>query len=100
MDINVLTKGLQLLNGGASLLSMPKISFPTMDGASLPYMPNIPFPTMGGNVFWNNLADVNGWRVQENMLTHHCRVLNPDDVRVAWGGTDAIMKAFERLLKR
>lgn len=83
-EITLLTEGLKLLAAGESL----------------PSMPNIPFPTMGGQVFWNELANVNGWRVQENQITHHCRVLNPDDVRVAWGGYEATMKAFERLVKK
>jgi len=80
-----------LLEEGLKLLAL---------GESLPSMPNIPFPTMGGQVFWNELANVNGWRVQQNMLTQHCRVLDPDDMRVAWGGVDAIMTAFERLVKK
>lgn len=69
-------------------------------GEKLPSMPNIPFPTMGGKVFWNELANFNGWRVQENQLTHHCRVLDPDNNRVAWGGYDVMMQSFERLLKK
>jgi hypothetical protein len=69
-------------------------------GEKLPGMPNIPFPTMGGEVFWNDLAEYNGWRVQQNMFTQHCRVLDPDDIRVAWGGYDAMMQAFGRLLKK
>ncbi len=31
-----------------------------------PALPNINFPTMGGKVFWNDLAEENGWRVQKN----------------------------------
>ena len=62
-------------------------------------MPNIPFPTMGGKVFWNELAACKGWRLQKNMITGHCRILNPDDIRVAWGGEDAIMKLFQNLNK-
>ncbi len=62
-------------------------------------MPNIPFPTMGGKVFWNELAECDGWRLQKNMLTGHCRILNPDDIRVAWGGEDALMRLFQRLNK-
>lgn len=84
MDVDLLKQGLKLLSLGEIL----------------PSMPNIPFPTMGGQFFWNELANVNGWRVQQNMLTQHCRVLDPDDMRIAWGGADAIMKAFERLLKK
>jgi hypothetical protein len=80
-----------LLEQGLRLLSM---------GEVLPNMPNIPFPTMGGEVFWNELASVNGWRVQQNMITQHCRVLDPNDVRVAWGGIEAIMNVFARLVKK
>ncbi len=60
-------------------------------------LPNINFPTMGGAVFWNDLAEYNGWRVQQNTLTQHCRILDPDDVRRAWGGMDAMEKLFKRL---
>ena len=48
-------------------------------------LPNIPFPTMGGKVFWKTLAEKDGWKVQKNMFTGHCRVLNPNNVRKAWG---------------
>lgn len=62
-------------------------------------LPNIPFPTMGGKVFWNELAECNGWRLQKNMITSHCRILDPDNVRRAWGGDDAMMDLFERINK-
>ena len=48
-------------------------------------LPNIPFPTMGGKVFWNNIFEKDGWKVQKNMFTQHCRVLDPNNVRKAWG---------------
>ena len=79
------------LEEGLKLLSL---------GEVLPSLPNIPFPTMGGEVFWNDLANYNAWRVQQNQLTHHCRILKPDNVRIAWGGYKAMMNAFERLLKK
>ena len=60
----------------------------------MPSLPNVPFPTMGGSVFWNDLANYNGWRVQKNMFAQHCCALNPDDVRVAWGGYEAMMQSF------
>lgn len=60
-------------------------------------MPNINFPTMGGEVFWNNLAVYKGWRIQQNTLTHHCRILDPNDVRRAWGGMAAMEKVFQKL---
>lgn len=60
-------------------------------------MPNIPFPTLGGHVFWNDLANVKGWKLQKNMITGLCRILDPDDVRRAWGGEDEMLKTLKEL---
>ena len=62
-------------------------------------MPNIPLQTMGGKVFWNELAESDGWRLQKNMVTGHCRILDPEDVRRAWGGDDAMMELFGKIKK-
>lgn len=66
----------------------------------LPVLPNINFPTMGGEVFWNDLAEANGWRVQKNNIAGHCRILDNEDVRRAWGGEEAIMNFFQKILKK
>lgn len=47
--------------------------------------PNALMPTMGGAQFWNDEKLHGGWRVQRNVLTDHCRLLDEDDVRRAWG---------------
>ena len=60
-------------------------------------MPNINFPTMGGEVMWNNLAVYKGWKIQQNTITHHCRIHDPQNVRIAWGGLAAMDKIFKRL---
>ena len=56
--------------------------------------PNLPFPTMGGRQLW---ADVNwyaGWRVQQNVWTGHCRLLDPENRRRAWGRRPAVEDAL------
>lgn len=58
-------------------------------------LPNIPFPTMGGKVFWDTLAQYKGWRLQQNEITKHCRILDPNDVRRAWGTKNGMIKALE-----
>lgn len=68
-------------------------------GGKLPSLPNIPFKTMGGHKMWRELANVKGWRVQQNMVTQLCRVLDPYNTRVAWGGYKAMIRDFERILK-
>jgi hypothetical protein len=50
--------------------------------------PNMPWKTMGGKVFWNTLSERYGWRLQQNVFTEHYRILDPEDIRQAWG-TDA-----------
>jgi pimeloyl-ACP methyl ester carboxylesterase len=46
-------------------------------------------------VFW-----FAGWRIQENVYTGHCRLLDPSNVRRAWGGREACRTAFEGLRVR
>ena len=62
-------------------------------------MPNIPFPTMGGHVFWNTIASRGGYKLQQNMFTGHARILDSDDVRIAWGGIEAMTRVMDRMLK-
>ena len=62
-------------------------------------MPNIPFPTMGGQFLWNNIASGGGYRLQQNMITGHARILDSDDIRIAWGGIDAMTRVLDRMLK-
>ena len=62
-------------------------------------LPNIPTPTLGGEVFWNDLATYEGWRLQQNMFTHHARILDPDNVRRAWGTYAGMEKAMDCVIK-
>ena len=57
-------------------------------------LPNIPFPTMGGHVFWNTYAECNGWKLQQHMLTHHARIIDDNNIRVAWGNLKGMLNAF------
>lgn len=60
-------------------------------------MPNIDMKTKGGHVFWDNMAVSNGWKIQKNKLTNHCRILDPQNVRRAWGSESVMMNALDRL---
>ena len=57
---------------------------------------NIPFPTFGGKQFWSDQVVYCGWRIQKNVYTDHCRLLDPDDVRYAWGTFEACRVALEK----
>jgi hypothetical protein len=58
--------------------------------------PNIPLPTLGGLQFWADVQWSHGWRIQENVLFRHHRLLDPDDVRRAWGSRAACHAALDR----
>lgn len=60
-------------------------------------LPNIPFPTMGGVLFWRNIAEFNGWKFQQNMITQHARILDSNDVRIAWGTVDEMSRIMEKM---
>jgi hypothetical protein len=55
---------------------------------------NLPFQTMGGMQFWTDLAIDHGWRIQQNAFTDHCRMLDPHDVRQAWGTKTQVFNAL------
>ncbi len=60
-------------------------------------MPNINFPTLGGKVWWRDLAECDGWRIQQSSVTKHCRILDPNNIRKAWGGESAMMSLFNKM---
>lgn len=60
-------------------------------------LPNIPTGTMGGHVWWKDLASCQGWRLQKHIIWGNCRILDPNNVRRAWGGEKALMNLFERI---
>ncbi len=53
---------------------------------------NIDFPTLGGLLWWDNLVSCKGWRIQKHKFTRLCRILDPDNVRHAFGTEGIISK--------
>ncbi|MGC1273317.1 MAG: alpha/beta fold hydrolase [Planctomycetaceae bacterium] len=45
-------------------------------------------PTLGGRIFWGDVLHFRGWRIQQNVLTKHHRLIDPADVRHASGTLD------------
>ncbi|MBN2308883.1 MAG: alpha/beta fold hydrolase [Candidatus Hydrogenedentes bacterium] len=61
---------------------------------------NLPVKTMGGKQFWSDVAIYGGWRIQENVITGHCRLLDKRDVRRAWGSLAQCRQALEDAKER
>lgn len=86
---------LQALSTGDRNSAVIKGLFDILSNTS---MPNLPTRTMGGAFFWNTLAERNGWKLQQNMLTQHARILDSSNRRIAWGGIQAMMRTMDRMV--
>jgi hypothetical protein len=49
---------------------------------------------MGGTLFWKDVAEIKGWRMQKHIFTEHWRLLDPKNMRYAWGVKGKIMDIF------
>lgn len=56
---------------------------------------NLPLPTAGGLQLWADEFVRSGWRIQQNLLTGHHRLLDDRDVRRSWGSFEACRVVFE-----
>jgi hypothetical protein len=56
------------------------------DGRACGGYPNVALPTLGGRQLWADVTWDRGWRIQRHVWTGHHRLLDPGDVRRAWGG--------------
>jgi hypothetical protein len=50
---------------------------------------NLKLPTLGGKQLWTDFVWRNGWRVQQNAITKHWRLLDDHNFRHAWGSREA-----------
>ncbi len=57
----------------------------------------IAMPTMGGRQLWSDVFAQAGWRIQENAVTGHYRLLDPDDRRLEWGSYATCLASFKSI---
>ena len=60
---------------------------------------NIPFPTLGGELFWSNEVRVNGWKLQKNDFIDYVRLLNAQNICVAWGTESGMKHALKKVAR-
>lgn len=81
----------------AILLALGLIGCPSLmaqEDAEPSLRPNLPSPTLGGMQFWGDELFFQKWRIQTNVLTGHCRLLDEQNVRHAWGTFDECLAAL------
>lgn len=57
----------------------------------------VPLPTLGGKQFWADELFFHQWRIQRNVLTGHCRLLDAHQLRHAWGTFPECQANLERI---
>lgn len=65
-----------------------------------PLSRNFTMKTLGGRQFWADSLYWHGWRIQQNVLTKHYRLLDPEDYRHASGSLENCQDKLGRVKKR
>ena len=52
---------------------------------------------MDSMVWWDVLGSSGGWKLEKNKVTGHCRIIDPDKLRTAWGREAEMRAAFEKV---
>lgn len=58
---------------------------------------NFPMKTLGGRQLWGDVHFFQGWTIQRNVFTGHFRLLDPRDVRHAWGSFEVCKARLEAI---
>lgn len=61
---------------------------------------NIDFATAGGTTFWSTLVEIDGWKLQQHFMTKHLRLLNPSNIRKAWGGKHHMNEIMDTVISK
>jgi pimeloyl-ACP methyl ester carboxylesterase len=57
----------------------------------------VPVPTLGGMQFWADELFFQKWRIQRNVVTGHCRLVDENSVRHAFGTFDQCQATLEQI---
>lgn len=60
---------------------------------------NVKLKTLGGKQFWTDIRNCGGWRIQENAVTGHFRLIDSKNYRHCWGSADECHEFLERKIE-
>ena len=58
---------------------------------------NVEWKTLDAGVWWSVIDAWGGWKLEKNIVTWHCRILDPGKKRVAWGDEQAMRLSFKKI---
>ena len=59
--------------------------------------PGVEGHVMDSELWWTVLDSFGGWKLEKNKATGHCRIIDPDKLRKAWGRESKMRTAFEKV---
>ena len=59
--------------------------------------PGVEGHVMDSEIWWTVLDSSGGWKLEKNKVTGHCRIIDPDKLRKAWGREAEMRTAFEKV---
>ena len=59
--------------------------------------PGVEGHVMDSEIWWTVLDSSGGWKLEKNKVTGHCRIIDPDKLRKAWGRESEMRTAFEKV---
>ena len=59
--------------------------------------PGVEGHVMDSEIWWTVLDSFRGWKLETNKVTGHCRIIDPDKLRTAWGRESEMRAAFEKV---
>ena len=62
--------------------------------------PTLPLRVLDREVWWRVLIEDAGWKLEKHIITGHCRILNPQKVRTAWGWERKMRLAFDKVMRQ
>lgn len=77
---------LSCLTGQVAAQSLPTIPWPP--GIQSTLMHEVEMHTLGGRQFWSDVQFFGEYRIQRNVFTGHCRLLDGRDWRHCWGSLE------------
>lgn len=64
-------------------------------------LPNLEMKCLSWGWWWRTLDETaGGWRLEEHIVTGHCRILDPQNRRHAWGSAAEMRRSFKHLKDR
>ncbi len=60
---------------------------------------NWPWPVLNAGVCWTTIRRRQGWEVQRNDITGHARIIDPNDIRRAWGSESEMIDYFDYIFR-